>query len=86
MDSQTNSADETRSDLRKAASWIGTLIIALPVLYILSTGPVIKLAEGGVISGSMVEAIYGPVMTLSDHSEVFKKVLYWYVIDVWRVK
>ena len=87
VNTDSNSTETTRSDLRKVAGWIGAWIIALPLLYILSIGPVIKL--GDMLSPSagfqrVANTAYAPLFWISQNSDPFQDFLWWYIFDLWR--
>ena len=53
------------------------LILAMPLLYFLSTGPVLWLERRGYSSettDSVLRAVYGPVRFLIENSDTFAKV------------
>jgi hypothetical protein len=61
-------------------------ILLLPVLYVLSIGPAAKLADVGVVSDSIVETVYRPLVLATKHSNTFRKAMFWYLHDLWRCK
>jgi len=55
-----------------------TMLILLPMLYVLSVGPVIRLVERGRISGdegSPADYIYSPLFRLAERSEALESLL-----------
>ena len=84
MKADTTNAEETRSDLRKAVSWIGALLIVLPIIYILSMGPATKLVDFHVITISAWKTFYSPLAPVCSRCEPFRDFLMWYIFDVWR--
>jgi hypothetical protein len=80
-------AEETISDKQRRSSvgilrWCIVTIFTLPSLYVLSTGPVVRLCAAGIIPLSCV-AIYSPLRTLVYRSGTFDKFLSWYMHDIW---
>jgi hypothetical protein len=67
-------------------------LLALPVLYVLSIGPMAKIDktldltknQPGLERG--LEILYAPVVWCAKHSPTFKSLLLWYWRDVWHVK
>ena len=56
----------------------GVVLILLPMLYVLSTGPVAWLANGNP-SLRWVDTIYYPLGMLAKHCEPFRDSFEWYV-------
>jgi hypothetical protein len=81
----TANPTEPRSNLRLKVVWITAGVITLIFVYFLTFGPVMKLLDRGKISKNQVATVYLPVLILADKSQVFNKVLDWYVTDVWHV-
>ena len=86
MKADSSNTEETRSDVRKATSLIGAVLLALPIIYVLSVGPAAKLAQYHVISPSAVVSFYAPLEWLARQSQPLGNLMRWYVLDVWRVK
>jgi len=59
-------------------------IVVLPVLYVLSIGPMMKLGMKGICFPGE-EQFYRPLVSAMVHSPRFERVMRWYVCDVWRV-
>ena len=86
MPPNATNTEPTRSDMRKAASWIGALLIALPIFYILSIGPAAKLVQYHVVNLSTIRSFYAPLEWLGDQSKPMRIIIHWYVTEVWRFK
>jgi hypothetical protein len=59
------------SDSRKARGGCGTgaivaTVLLLPILYVLSSGPIFQLRENETISGQTYRTIYAPLVFVSD--------------------
>ena len=56
-------------------------------IYILSTGPVLRIAEqaGSSPLDNIVMTLYYPLDALTYHSPISKQFFDWYVLKVWRV-
>jgi hypothetical protein len=87
MKTESDSGD-AKSGLSRAAAWVVGLAILLPVFYVLSTGPVIKLVMTLPVVERYAEpilAIYAPLDYLYRHSDAVHEFLDWY-IHLWGVK
>ena len=59
------------------------VVVALPVLYVLSIGPVAWLQQHGFDSGNQfLGRHYAPIHYLADHCEVFRDFMRWW-ISLW---
>jgi hypothetical protein len=58
---------------------VATLIVALPLLYVLSLGPAAVLWHSEVVSGERLDAIYRPLFWMANQSPFFQRCLYWYI-------
>jgi len=54
------------------------------VFYVLSTGPIAKLVEIGMISGSATRRVYAPLTWLGDNFPPAESFFDWYLEDVWK--
>jgi hypothetical protein len=61
-----------------AATLIFLLLVA-PLLYLLSTGPAVWLAQQGYIRPEWVERVYAPLGYLVDNSKWFETLITWYL-------
>jgi len=62
-------------------------VIDVLVLYVLSTGPVVKLAAEGQISGEAIESIYAPIDWLCKTpvgERLVRPSIIWYGNTIWR--
>lgn len=59
--------------------WLGGALL----VYVLSTGPAVKLVEHGVIAGSSLETVYAPLVLLANHCEPVSDFFEWYLCEVW---
>lgn len=74
---------------RGGGSWSLLLFIA-PVIYVLSIGPVAKVALALHLDKSRavehtLEIIYFPVLWSAEHSQPFQRALDWYLYRVWKL-
>ena len=79
-------ADDERGGVRRWAARIGSVLAMLPVLYVLSIGPVAdwSIREGN--NGERFESLisfYWPLLALAEHVPWFARVLEWYV-EFWQ--
>ena len=69
--------------------WVASLIIALPLLYVLSIGPVLKVSRANhtleVNTFWIGFFVYLPLDSLAKNCKPFEQFLDWYIDDVWRV-
>lgn len=65
--------------------WLFAPVVLLGV-YVLSVGPMVKLAHKGFISPSFTENIYAPLVELTNHNKAAKRFVLWYMLDVWHGK
>ncbi len=70
-----------RSPIRRQAALLAPLLLL--VIYPLSLGPALKLAELGIIPFRVL-AIYEPLTSLCDHCPPVRHFFDWYVQDVWH--
>lgn len=62
----------------------GWMIITLLVLYPLSTGPMLRLAqETNLVSENRLEQIYTPLIFLSDNCRPVQDFFVWYIFGLW---
>lgn len=76
--------DQEKSSAGRTFSVIGATVIALLLLYILSTGPAFALLTHGAIEIETVATIYRPLDVMTQKVPIARKLLRWYVKDVWR--
>jgi len=77
-------AHEPESPSRGVFRWF-VVVAVLLVVYPLSSGPVMKLVEKGLVPPG-AGFLYVPLLVLHDHSTVGKRCLEWYLEDVWNIK
>ena len=87
MKTESDSGD-AKSGLSRAAAWVVGTAILLPVFYVLSTGPVLKLVVTVPALDRNFEsilAVYAPLDYVYRQSEPVREFLDWY-IHLWGVK
>ena len=57
--------------------WIMALLVALPVLYVLSFGPACWLNERGFLGMNAVSSVYSPVLATAENGRL-PKIIEWY--------
>ncbi len=65
-----------------ALALVALALVLLPIFYAASVGPVIWLADRGLIAaepGSAVNAVYWPLTSAANHSVTAQSVLEWYL-------
>lgn len=73
----------------RGLGWVAALVVGLPLLYLLSTGPVILMMDktngfGGVVTWDMLREFYQPVEWLYEHTFLKQPIeLY---LQLWRVR
>jgi len=88
---ETGSVEPT-APRRGGGGTLSLWLLALPVLYVLSSGPVAKLdttfnfPKNQPMLEHGLEIIYWPVAWCTRHSSFFGGFLLWYWRDVWHVK
>jgi hypothetical protein len=55
------------------------LLIGVPLLYLLSTGPAVWLVEHGYIDRNALEHIYAPIGFCMEQSKWFQAAMAWYL-------
>ena|SRR6516225_119949 len=71
---------------RGVGTWSLWLSMA-PFIYVLSTGPVCKLVDLGIIrQSSAFDRFYYPLALLVRNSPPAQKLFRWYIEDVWKSK
>jgi len=69
---------------RRPFAWLKNILLLL-LFYILTTGPLCRLAEKKTISWDLVNRIYAPLNWAAQFAPL-DIVLDWYILDVWKVK
>jgi hypothetical protein len=77
------SADPPSTARDSTRVWVAWACFIVFILYPLSIGPAARLYEKG-IARSEIEALYTPLGTLAEHSDVAQEILEWYLLDVWH--
>jgi hypothetical protein len=72
------------SSSRHGMPFAGWLAILLLVLYPLSTGPAVKLAEHDIVSMDILEYVYAPLIWLAENCPPVADFFEWYLVDVWN--
>jgi len=57
---------------------LAVALVVLPILYVLSSGPVIWLGVSGYVPLKLVDAFYEPLIWASDRSEAVERTSSWY--------
>jgi len=60
-------------------------VLGFLLIYILSTGPVEKLCDRGLLSRHTVDVLYTPLSILCVYCEPVRVLFNWYILDVWSV-
>jgi len=63
---------------------LACLLASLPLVYFLSSGPVLKLTENHLILASSVRTIYRPLFYCSYRCPPLGRTLQWYLVKVWH--
>lgn len=80
-------ADEHDEPANRSKRWVW--FVTLPVLYVLSVGPVIWIAAlvsrwfpsaAGIQETAMFQTIYAPLRLAAHHSPWFSDFLFWYIL------
>ena len=79
---QEKPADDPRRGGFGVLAW---LVGSLLVVYALSTGPAMKLAEHNVISWNTVERAYAPLGWLIEDYRPTARLFTWYLEDLWDI-
>lgn len=91
QDEASSNQDEKRPALRgagPAAVVAVILLLLMPLLYVLSIGPVVWLASRHIIEvneDSYVASFYAPLIYVADSSTAFEDGLTWYA-ELWEAK
>lgn len=70
----------------RRATGLTSMILVL-LVYVASTGPVVKLMDAGMMPQGidpLIETVYAPLEWLTDVCEPVDDTLTWYVRDVWQ--
>ena len=84
MAEATQMEKEEKGFIAQFGFWVavGFVVVAM---YVMSTGPVIRMLEGpGGSPSPTVLAIYAPLVWMSEHSRRFESFMDWYVKEVWH--
>ena len=75
-----DTAPQPRELNRLSAGWLAVVIVVLlPVGYVLSVGPMARLADNHRMSISTWQAFYLPLLVAGDHCSPVDKAMGWYV-------
>ena len=78
---------ETPDENRKGGfATAACLVLAGLMIYMLSTGPVMKLAQYNVIAFDAADSVYAPVYWLADNFPPVDTFFTWYLDDLWRIR
>jgi hypothetical protein len=70
---------------RRRGYWSALWWVAVALfLYVLSTGPVLKLCRAGYLPYGVAQTIYYPLEVLAPEDTPQEAFLEWYVVKVWR--
>lgn len=72
---------QPQHETSSGGGWVFALLLLMPVLYVLSIGPMALLADKGVLPREPVREFYKPVVWLHDHTPLARP-LEWYG-EVW---
>jgi len=79
-------SDDAPADSRTGHSWawfsLWSLLVFL-LLYVLTTGPVIRGVDGMGVNQDFLMVLYAPLIILSDNIPMVQQFFEWYVEDVW---
>jgi len=53
-------------------------------LYVLSTGPEVRLEQAGYLPRGTMEAVYAPLWAVAPPSSPQNDIMFWYIFSVWR--
>jgi hypothetical protein len=56
------------------------------LIYILSAGPVARLAFHGSVPLQAYYVVYSPLQTACEHCQPLENLVNWYVFDVWKAR
>ena len=72
--------DTSTADARGHSALVLTcMLLALPIIYVLSVGPAYRLTFFGRVPTNSVLAIYKPVFHIADHFRSTERALDWYI-------
>jgi hypothetical protein len=64
--------------------FVGWMPVVLLLLYVLSTGPAVRLCEKtGIVSSQQLETFYAPLIFLCDHCAPAQDFFIWYIFGLW---
>ena len=82
---ETGDRAASESEGRSYGAWRWLVVVAvLLVIYPLSSGPVLKLEQEGLVPPG-VWSLYLPLWIFHDKSTVGKRCVEWYLEDVWKI-
>jgi hypothetical protein len=86
MPNKTGIEKKEKGAFSRLLSWVTWVFLAF-VVYLLSAGPIQKLAYGGYMGGNPVPSlvvVYAPVIWASDNVPLFNRCFGWY-IKLWHI-
>jgi hypothetical protein len=81
---QDNELGRARAPSKGHLAWWLFAPFTVLVIYVLSAGPIVKLANKGFISPACSEKIYAPLSKLTQHNKAASRLMIWYLLDVWH--
>jgi len=79
-DTTTDTTPHTRRGWGSLVFWIPTLF----AFYVLSTGPMTRMAQSGLVEQSRLDTLYAPLGWAVNNSSAVGRFFRWYLDDVWR--
>jgi len=78
-----NDDEQHQPDSRMPVARILLILGGVLLAYVLSVGPVVRLVDRGHLNETHMEALYAPLIALSDRWSLADDFLEWYC-DLWR--
>ncbi len=71
--------DTNKPDKKRGGCAAVVVVLALlPILYVASIGPAVRLATRGIISLEAINVIYAPISWAMGHSSALRAAMEWY--------
>jgi hypothetical protein len=78
--------DRQQAEAPRQRHWPGFfwMLTLAPLLYLLSSGPALKLSNKHILSDKLFGFVYSPLEYLANTSTTFNSLFAWYLIDIWH--
>ena len=85
MDQGQRTGESGESERGRGMAWWFIWVFVAMLLYVLSTGPVLKIDRKALMTNRGLYLFYKPLTLACERSRPVRGFFKWYLIDIWRV-